>query len=686
MKDFVLRTPFFRIYLALAGGVLLNEIFSFVNLFLPFFAISLLFFLFHYYIQKSEILFKLRWLFGCGVFLFFIGAGLFIAQNFDSKTEFSALDKSGIFELEVKNVPAEKAKSFAIEVTALQFAADSIHFLSAKGNALLYLAKAEEAENLCVGDRILVATTFSVPKKNSNPEGFDFSEYLRRKGLRATAYADSLHWQKSYAETGFSIIQLAHDFREKLLNVYKEQQIDDDEFAVLGALTLGYTDEISSELYLSYSNSGALHILSVSGLHVGIVYVIFTFLLSFLDKTSQTRFSKSLIIIALLWSYAIITGLSPSVMRASLMFSIVAFGEIFRYKSKIYNSIFFSAFLLSLINPNYIFDISFQLSYMAVLGIVFFQPKIKGLFSFKNRFYNWCWDLFCVSVAAQIVTFPLGLFYFHKFSNHFLLTNFIAIPISTAIIYLAVLLFIVSPIPLLASWVGFALKCLLKAQNESIIFVDHLPFSIFQTWISETDILLFFAAIVCFTLFLMRKRALLLLLGLGSILCIQIGDLWRFYKGINNTQLIVYEDNKSTTIDFIQPNRHCFFTTDSVRGKMLVEDFWLKYDYEEPLFVEKSPKCENGFFHFEGKQICVITNDFYSRKIASVKLPVDYLIVGNRSKISDREIANLFIPKEIILDGSISTYRAEKIKQYCEANEIKFHSIAEKGAWIKELQ
>ncbi len=685
MKDFVLRTPFFRIFLALAGGVLLNEIFPFINLFLPFFVTALLIFIFHFYIQKSEILFKLRWLFGCGVFLFFVGVGLFVAQDFDRNTEFSILDKSGIFELEIKKVPAEKTKSFAIEVTALRFAEDSIHFSPAKGKALLYLAKTEAVETLRVGDKILAATTFSSPKKNTNPEGFDFSEYLRRKGLRATAYVDSLHWQKSREQIGFSIIQLAHDFRKKLLNIYKEQQITGDEFAVLAALTLGYTDEISSELYVSYSNSGALHILSVSGLHVGIVYVIFAFLLSFLDKTSQTRLFKSLIIIALLWAYAIITGLSSSVMRASLMFSIVAFGEIFRYRSRIYNSIFFSAFLLLMVNPNYIFDVSFQLSYLAVLGIVFFHPKIKELLFFKNKFINWSWDLFCVSVAAQLVTFPLGLFYFYKFSNHFLLTNFIAIPISTAIIYLAVLLFVVSPISLLASWVGFALKWLLKAQNESIVFVDRLPFSISQTWISKGDVLLFFVAIACFTLFIMRKRALFLLMSLGSLFCIQVASLMRFYEGTKNKQLIVYEDNKSTTIDFIHPNQHYFFSTDLTRGKMLVEAFWLRNCYENPLLIEKSVNYNDRFFHFKGKRICLITDDYYCRKTTTQKVQLDYLIIGNKTKISIHDIANLFIPKEIILDGSISTYCAEKIKQYCESNGILYHSIAEKGVWIKKM-
>jgi competence protein ComEC len=157
----------------------------------------------------------------------------------------------------------------------------------------------------------------------------------------------------------------------------------------LAALTLGYQDEIKDDLYNSYSNSGAMHILSVSGLHVGIIYVVFLFLFSFLNKTKQTLLIKSALIITLLWGYAFITGLSPSVMRASLMFSLVALADALNSKSNIYNSVFFSAFVLLLINPNYLFDVSFLLSYSAVLSIVYFHPKIKRLAHFNNKFLNW---------------------------------------------------------------------------------------------------------------------------------------------------------------------------------------------------------------------------------------------------------------------------------------------------------
>jgi competence protein ComEC len=686
MKDFVLRTPFFRIYLALAGGVLLNEIFPFVHLFLPFFILSGLIFLFHLYIQKSEILFKLRWLFGCGVFLFFAGTGLFIAQNFERKTAFSVLDKSGIFELEVKKVPVEKTKSFAVEVTALQFAADSVHFFSAKGNGLLYLAKTEEVETLRVGDRILVATTFATPKKNSNPEGFDFSEYLRRKGLRATAYASADNWQKSFSFDGFSIWQMASDCRKHLLTIYREQGISGDEFAVLGALTLGFKDEIRDELYTSYSNSGALHILAVSGLHVGIIYVIFSLIFSFLDKSTQARLIKSLIIILLLWLYAFITGLSPSVMRASLMFSIVAFGQIFSFKSKIYNSVFFSAFVLLFVNPNFIFDVSYLLSYSAVLGIVFFQPKLKQLLCFKNKIAAWSWDLFCVSIAAQIGTFPLGIYYFYKFSNYFLLTNFIAIPLATAIIYLAVLLLVVSSFSELAHWVGVVLNGLLKAQNESIMFIDFLPYSVSRIWISTIDIFLLYFMVLCFTLFILRKKPWVLILGLTVLLSVQVEAFVRTIRLKNETNIIVYEDNRGFSVDFMSAQNHYLFTTDEKHTRNLAGNFWLKKDNITYQAMNVSPNCKDGFFSFEGKRICLLYKNDLHWKTASQKAEVDYLIIGNGVNISSQDIDNLFSPKEIVLDASISNYRVEEIRKYSLERGIVCYSIAEKGAWIKELQ
>ncbi|MDR3705078.1 MAG: ComEC/Rec2 family competence protein [Paludibacteraceae bacterium] len=684
MKDFALRTPFFRLFLAYAAGILLFTFCPFSGLSIFLFCFACLFLLFHYY-KINDIHFELRWLFGCGVFFLFIALGMYASQRNENQIQFKNLNQAGVFQVEINSVPVEKPKSYLVKVRTIAFAKDSVRFIPTHGNAMLYLSKSTEANLLNIGDKLLVSATFEPLKPNGNPEEFNYAEYLHRKGFGASCFVDSTHWVLLERNKGFSITRMASDCRNRLLNIYKACHIQGDEFAVLAALTLGYQDEISDDLYTSYSNSGAIHILSVSGLHVGIVYVIFAFLLSFLDKSDKTRFVKSALIILLLWAYAFITGLSPCVMRSALMFSLVAFGSVFRYKSQLYNTIFFSAFVLLLINPNYLFDVSFLLSYVAVISIVWFTPLLKGLLWFKNKVFRWCWELFCVSVAAQVGTFPLCIYYFHKFPNHFLLTNFIAIPISTGIIYLAVLLFVVFSIPVIGSWVGIALKWLLIAQNRSIVFIDHLPYSTFHTWINQWEVLLFYCVIVGFWLFAVKKRPVFLFAVLGCLLLIQGLHFYRHSTSLGVTQLVVYNNKQCTAVDFIAQGRHQLFTTDSIKTKRMAEAFWLKENLADPECVQQAPNYRDGFISFAGKHIYILTDSTYRYKKTERKIKLDYLILGNKAAVSIPDIENVFEVKNIIVNNTFSKFKVRKIQQECRTRGIACYATSEGGAYIHQL-
>jgi competence protein ComEC len=261
----------------------------------------------------------------------------------------------------------------------------------------------------------------------------------------------------------------------QLLDIFRRFGIAGDEFAVLAALTVGYTDALQPDLRASYSATGAMHILSVSGLHVGIVYVVIAFLLGFLDKSVRKKILKAVLIVSFLWIYAFITGLSPSVVRSTLMFTFVAVGAALERKTHIYNTVFMSAFFMLLVNPDFLFDVGFQLSYAAVLSIVFFQRPFSNLLPVNNKLLRWLRDLLTVSVAAQLGTMPFTLYYFHQFPNYFLLTNLVAIPLSTIVIYLAMLLLLVSFVPYLSVGVAFLLKGSLWLLNYLIVWIENLP-------------------------------------------------------------------------------------------------------------------------------------------------------------------------------------------------------------------
>ena len=211
--------------------------------------------------------------------------------------------------------------------------------------------------------------------------------------------------------------------------------VEGKQLKVASALLLGYRENLDKELVKSYASAGAMHVLAVSGLHVGILYLLLTRIFSFLKKVKKVKNGKfilTILIVSFLWFYAIMTGLSASVMRATTMFSFIVIGnELLNRKTSIYNTLAVSAIILMIINPFIVYQVGFQLSYVAVVGIVYLQPKLNRLFYSRYKLVRGVWAITCVSLAAQIATFPLSLHYFHQFSTYFFISNLIVIPASS---------------------------------------------------------------------------------------------------------------------------------------------------------------------------------------------------------------------------------------------------------------
>ena len=264
--------------------------------------------------------------------------------------------------------PIEKPRSMLCRVRLMQ-RVDSVGTVSLHNKAILYLAKDSLAAQLVAGDVLLVSAAVTQPRPSGNPEAFDYSLYLRRQGFAGTSFVSAQRWKKVGHSEKFSIL-IWDKSRQYLLDIYKKLGIDGDELGMLAALTLGYKDALAPELRESFSTTGAMHVLAVSGLHVGIIFVVFGFLFSFMDRWRLGKRLKPIVIIFLLWCYAFITGLSPSVLRSSVMFLFMVLSGVFGRKSNTYNNIFLSAFFLCFFILNLLFDIGFQLSYSAVLAIV----------------------------------------------------------------------------------------------------------------------------------------------------------------------------------------------------------------------------------------------------------------------------------------------------------------------------
>lgn len=270
--------------------------------------------------------------------------------------------------------------------------------------------------------------------------------------------------------------QKAIDARESLIGVYNKY-INPNNTPVLQALTLGKKSELNRELRQQFAASGGAHILAVSGLHVGIIYLILTSLAGTLPYNRKTLIISHITIIAIMWIYAFICGLPASVVRSALMFSLISGAYIINRQLYTLNSVFASAFIMLIINPDYLFQIGFQLSYAAVISILLFVPKIQKIITFNNKILRWTWNVCAVSIAAEIGTLPLTLYYFHQMPSYSLLTNFIVIPLATIILYLAIFLLITNALPFVATFIAETLDLTLNGLQGAVSYISAWPYA-----------------------------------------------------------------------------------------------------------------------------------------------------------------------------------------------------------------
>ena len=683
--DFLQRTPFFRLLLPFMIGIVLYQYVELLQWsLLAMFGISLMLVLVAIVIRASKRQFQFRWLFGCGIFLFMMSFAYSLSSEREKENTFTHLHKKGMYRVELTSAPVEKAKSFLCKVNVFQYF-DST-WKPARGQAILYFQKDQAASKLLFGDRLMVEAEFADPERTLNPDGFDYASYLKRQGVGATSYISSGSWQLTGQNTSFSIRREADKWRNYLLEIYRKFNIQGDEFAVLAALTLGYTDDLQPDIRASYSSTGVMHILSVSGMHVGVVYIVMAFLLSFMNRSQRLKVLKGLFIMLFLWAYAFLSGMSAAVIRAAIMFSFVSVASCFERKSLIYNTIFASAFFMLIYNPNFLYDVGFQLSYSAVLSIIFFQPIVDKLYKPTNKVGRFTWEMLSVSLAAQLGTMPFTLYYFQQFPNYFLLTNFIAIPLSTLVIYLAIGLLMTSFVPYFSVGVAFLLKWSLWALNFVIVFIQNLPFSVSHISFDIKQTVMIFLAIFCFSAYSFSKKFEPLIIGLASLLIACLFNLQTNYQTLTSSRMIVYAGQKNTHVSFINHNLNTVFTTDSVEVEKIAKTFWQNQKLDKPKYIQKSDWYSDGFATFEGNKVLILTNEFLNKMTTSKPIELDFLIVGNRLKPKIEQILDCVHPHNIIVDKSVSKWSTDNIRKVCKDRGIRFYAIAEQGAYELDIK
>ncbi len=433
----------------------------------------------------------------------FLSLGFVVAAFYTiPQSKFSGEDQQQRYVATILEYPTEKPNSYQALIQINW--ADSASFNDQK--ILAYFEKSDSAFTLQPGDRFAGTSRLQRIRNASDPFSFNYQKFMANRDVYYSTYLAGRNYKLVTNSHDRSLRFRAERFRARLIASLRAHIKNEESLQVISALTLGYRKELSPETRSYFASTGAMHVLAVSGLHVGMIYLFLTTLFGFLKRSPIGRICFVLTIGSLLWFYALLTGFSPSVQRATVMFSFILIGNSMQRPASIYNSIAASAFLLLLVNPKLLFEVGFQLSYSAVISIVFFYPRLEKWVQPKNKILHKMWQLFCVSLAAQIGTFGLSIYYFHQFPSYFWLSNFIVLPAAYLILGSTFLVLVFSPISWLAAWVSKLLSAVTFAITFLLRQIDQLPFSLVENITISTLQLSLLAAMGCAVIFFIKFK------------------------------------------------------------------------------------------------------------------------------------------------------------------------------------
>lgn len=408
-------------------------------------------------------------------------------------------------------------------------------------------------------DLLLVRTEILPIENRNNPGEFDAKTYWNNKGMYSTAFVGEGDF-KLIEKLPISFYDRWRNTAKSVLNNAFSKYLDGDELAIAAALVLGDKSMLSTDVRNGFSAAGAMHVLAVSGLHIGIILQI---LMLFFGRIPRFFTLKRALLVSLLiiWAYSMVIGLPPSVVRATLMFTMLSIGKLTSQESDSLNVLFFSAFIILLVDPLIIYDIGFQLSYLAMLGIFTVYQPISSFFSVKNKWLKKIWDGTAIGIAAQLFTFPLTLYYFHQFPNYFLIANIGMMFFAGIVLSLGILLLSVSWFGILGKLVAIVFGFSLAAMLIFVQWFEILPGALAEGFVlSPWTIISCYVLILSLILFYKKRFVLQTTISLGILLLCFI-QYSRYERMVsrelvvfnNNQVLIAYKNERSTTFFYKAP-------------------------------------------------------------------------------------------------------------------------------------
>ena len=563
-----------------------------------------------------------------------------------------------------------KAHVFAIQVDSVWKEADA--------EIMIYIKRNPAAELLRYGDQITVVGGLQEPLAPMNPGEFDYKGWLHDQGIGFVCFARN-DWTKTGEEYPSLLKRYALQLRNYLTERMKVAGLSGQELAVSEALLLGKSNEIDPNLLASYSASGTLHVLSVSGMHVALLFVVLLKLLAPLEKRKNGKLISYAIQFIVIWFYAFMTGMSPSVLRSVMMLSVIIFGNIIHRKGHLLNTLAASALILLVMDPLLIRNAGFLLSYAAVAGIVIGVPVIEPLFEPRNRVTRALWDITCVTLAAQIFTFPLGLILFQQFPTWFLLSNLIIIPLSTICLYAGLFFLSISWWTFGATIYAYLFGFLITLLNGIVAFTEYLPYAVIQTaaWTKAEIAILYALVILILVAFTYRKKwQWFSSAAMAMVLLMFV--LIRNSEVKNSNALIVYHLQDGFAIGYRNGTQGWIFISEKAGEKPDLIDYHVMPDYKQ--FGIYDPDVVK--VDAEKDTLIIASRRFWIGKRDrndSTHQRVDYIMISEQNA-RDTSLLNFIQCDTIIVSGRVKNRDTENWSSAANHKKLPLVVLAESGA------
>ncbi|HET8829341.1 MAG TPA: ComEC/Rec2 family competence protein [Pelobium sp.] len=540
---------------------------------------------------------------------------------------------------------------------------------------LLVALRFDSTKNLGLnyGDLIVLKSKYQTTEPSYNFAEFNYRRFLSFQNIYHQTFINQKQIAILDTNKGNPLIAFALKFREQQVAKIKHYLEDNNARAVASTLVLGYRETLDRDLMTTYSNTGTMHVLSVSGMHVAIVAALLNFLLGFMNRRKKLRIIKAVIIISLVWFYALVTGLAPSITRAAIMISFVIIARTKSRSVNIFNVLGVSAFMILLYDPFSLVNVGFQLSYIAVGGLIYLYPKISLWYKPENKILKAIWAVMAVSIAAQIATAPLSLFYFHQFPVYFILSNvFIVVP-ATLIMYSGFAFLLLASILPEVQIVAFVLEQIILFTNTGLQYIEAIPHAnVTQVWLNKYEVILFYCLVISIIFSLKNLKFLRLSVVFLTLFIMSIS--FKKLQHVQQKNVNFFALRKNTAVAFVK-GRSAVVLTDLHKEDLTylfsVKPYLDSCQVNNIQFLSMSELPGEKTYFFEGKSLKIIDETGFSKTLTKQ----DWLLLSTDRIVDLAPILSSNNFKTLLIDGKNRDFVIENIKSQAEELKLPFKTL-----------